>query len=389
MPEYTFCFARDLTGKQQQLFEKHLVGRHEGVTVNWWGASRLVGYLLDSPQGERIERRFWGDPKIDTAAVMNALRAGGALETGSDAIARLRAIADFFETHDPYFDYVSTTHPLSIQPGITPGSVMSVEVTSQDKSVRIDAVPRNRAALDQLPSGRFIFKDTPEGRADLERFEQAVRVGGETSLTGTDLEFDRLPQGFRELIAPVGYEITITAQIRHPAPWNARISVATDLGEGEVDIELKPGEPPTDWEHTLIGSVGGLTLRITLRVRDGRGQVGFRWEFQATDGETVAAQAQALAFVEALHGDGTLTITDRDGGNRTVSTPIRRREIDPRLVFSKQLIDDLLVIEQWTVDRRVDHGSSRSRRLDDRRGCGSRLRPSRRREPNERRRVGG
>ena len=72
MPHYTFCFARDLTGGQEQTFKQRLVGRHTGVTVDYWAASRLLGALLTSPEGQRITNHFYPDPAQNSRALMQA-----------------------------------------------------------------------------------------------------------------------------------------------------------------------------------------------------------------------------------------------------------------------------------------------------------------------------
>lgn len=346
---YTFCFARDLTGKQEKLFEAHLRARHKGVKVEWWGASRLTKFLLDSKQGQRIQGRFLGDSRADAAAVMAALRAGGALETGADAAERLRAIGDFFESSDPYFAYVATTRPISITAGQTPGAVMSVEITSGEQNVRIDAVPRNQGALDRLPRGRLLFPDTPAGQAEIEKFERALIVGGEATLQGAAMEFEMLPAAFEELAPAAGepLEITITAEPRRPAPWDARIHVITDRGDAEIDLDLRPVDPPQGWDGSLVGESGGLTLTLLFRIKDGRGQVGTHWNFRAhPDG--LAAQARALAVFDAVHGDGTISIRDRDGGAREIVDVLKAQPTNERLASGKSLIDALVLIEEWS-----------------------------------------
>lgn len=128
MPHYTFCFARDLTGHQEQSFKKQLVRRHKGVTVDYWNASRLVGALVRSEQGKRIAKYFYGDPQQNTEALMQAIRAQGPLETGADVTDRLRAVAEWLATHDPFFSYPMSARETRIAgPGITPGAVIAIE----------------------------------------------------------------------------------------------------------------------------------------------------------------------------------------------------------------------------------------------------------------------
>jgi hypothetical protein len=126
MPHYTFCFARDLTGGQEEQFKKRLARR--GVKVDYWGASRILGTLLGSTQGERIANHFYPDPTRNAAALMQAFRAGGALDTGADAAERLTAVADWLASHDPFFAYPSYERETGMAgASLTPGAVIAIE----------------------------------------------------------------------------------------------------------------------------------------------------------------------------------------------------------------------------------------------------------------------
>lgn len=321
MPHYTFCFAKDLTGHQEELFKFHLASRHKGVRVDYWGAGKITGLLLGSAQGQRIERHFYGDPEVDTQALIDALRAGGELSTGADALARLQAIADFLESHDPFFAYGASTRPtVAAEAAPLPGSVMSVEMISPETTIRIDAVPRNRAALDRLPGGRFLFDNTPEGRAELKKFQQTLARGGETTLRGVGIRFDQLPSVF-EGMAPAEKElaeITIRAERARPAPWDARVLVETNRGKASIDVYLEPSEPPAGWDGALAGSAGGLTISLLMRERANSGEVQATWRYRGIGGDP-RLRGRALAVVDAVHGAGTLTLEERADGPRSLA----------------------------------------------------------------------
>lgn len=343
MSHYTFCFARDLTGPQLEKFDEHLVGRHKGVEVDHWSANKLTSFLLGTPYGKAVESRFWGNPEADASAVMVAVRAGGALETGTDALERLRAMAEFFENHDPYYEYVSTTGPASRTPAPMTGAVMSVALTEDGKTVRVDALARTRATLERLPRGTF----SVTGPEDVERFRRTVALGGEETFRVSDLEMTDLPAAFAGMGLGGEAEIKVKAERRKPVPWDATVTVETDRGSASVDLDLRPTEPPEGWEGALSARApGGLGLTFALRWRDRLGgQSQMSWAFRLGEG-TLTEQVRALAFIEAMHGAGTVTVRDRDGGHRVVTHHTRERPVPDLARIGKRLVDDLLVIEQ-------------------------------------------
>ncbi len=348
MPRYTFCFARDLTGPQEQLFKKHLVGRHRGVDVDWLGNSRLTGYLLGSDQGRRIEAHFYGDPVLDTQALMHALRAGGELLTGSDAVARMNEIADWFESRDPFFSYTLSTRTPSVAPAAaaTPGMAMAVEIqASEDRIVRIEAVPRNRAAFYRMPQGELQFPATPEGQIEQQRFRETLLRGGEATFS-VGVRFESLPAG---LVAfdPGGQvmDVSIRAERTPPLPLDARIIVTTDRGKAAIDIALLPVEPSAKWDAMFEGALEGLTMTLLLRVRKGRGQTRMNWTYRPTAGR-VSQQANLLALLDVMYGSGTLRIQEL-GGDRHYEQKLRRREPDNLIPFARRLLEDLRTIQDW------------------------------------------
>lgn len=84
----TFCFAKNLTKKQQRKFDSDLKGRHDGVGVDFWDKAALTYRLYGSDEGKRIARHYFGDPAHDKELMVRAIRAGGELEGGGDAVER-------------------------------------------------------------------------------------------------------------------------------------------------------------------------------------------------------------------------------------------------------------------------------------------------------------
>jgi hypothetical protein len=356
MPRYTFCFARDLTGGQESNFRQRLVGRHLGVTVDYWGASRLLGTLLSSAQGERISNRFYPDPALNAAALLQAIRAGGALETGADASARLLAIGEWLARHDPYFSYSTSTRETGIPaPGMTPGAVIAMEEIGPEITLRIEAVPRNDAATEEYgPAGRLLFETTKEGQRALETFQRAFETGEQVTISqGVAVQFDLLPPLMQpHVTAEPLADVAITIGPSEPAPpkrWPARMIARSDRGEGQIDIDLEPARPPATWHGALQGSRGGLTATLLFRRTETAGQALFNFNFSYDSTQPLVDQIAAVATLVALNGTGSIEIHARD---RSRSEPMvfnfDGRELPAFLPVLHRLLGDLLVIEEWT-----------------------------------------
>lgn len=354
MPHYTFCFARDLTGGQEQQFRQRLVGRHAGVAVDYWGASRLLGALLGSPQGERIANHFYPDPARNAAALMQALRAGGSLETGADARARLTAVAEWLASHDPFFAYATSTRETAIpQPGMTAGAVIAIEEIGPEVTHRIEAVPRNAAAVEEYgPAGTLLFETTEEGRRALAEFQRAFETGEQVTISeGVALRFDRLPPLMQPHVSeqPMeGLEITIgPSEAAPPRRWPARLVARSDAGVGEIEIDLEPVQPPTGWHGALQGSRGGL-LATLLFQRTPKPGVTFNFNFSYDSTLSIVDQLRATTTLVALHGKGTLEIHATDGSRpEPLVLDFHDGELPPFFVVLHRLLGDLRLIEEW------------------------------------------
>lgn len=354
MPRYTFCFARDLTGGQERQFKQRVVGRHAGVAVDYWGASRLLGALLGSPQGERIANHFYPDPARNADALMHALRAGGPLETGADARARLTAVAEWLASHDPFFAYTTSTRETALpQPGMTPGAVIGIEEIGPEVTQRIEAVPRNAAAMQEYgPAGTLLFETTEEGQRALAEFQRAFETGEQVTISeGVALRFDRLPPLMQPHVSgqPMeGLEITIgPTEATPPRRWPARLIARSDAGIGEIKIDLEPVQPPPGWHGALQGSRGGL-LATLLFQRTPKPAVTFNFNFSYDSTLPVVDQLAAATTLVALHGKGTLEIHATDGSR---SDPLLLDfdggELPPFFAVLHRLLGDLRLIEDW------------------------------------------
>jgi hypothetical protein len=344
----TFCFAKNLTGSQHRSFHERLVGRHHGVTVDYWAHGNLESKLVTSEQGQRIANYFYENETLNTEALMTALEAGGRLQTGADAMRRLEAIADFFAT-DPYYEYVTHMRPLGQPaPTLNPSAVIAFERGDSRSIVRIEAIPRNPNALARLPEGALHLD--AEQQAKLDRF---LRVGGELRFDGVVFEMQNLPALFDTLDEPSGGPGTVILRSpRRPIPsWDARLVAETDRGHADVDVRLTQTEPPTNWDAALTGTYGGLTITVLARASDGRGEFRTQFSYSYSNEVGIRAQARALRFMEAVHGAGSLTIEDNAQLYPSVSESLSEREHDPYWRLVRTFIDSLIVIENWTKEK--------------------------------------
>jgi hypothetical protein len=100
---------------------------------------------------------------------------------------------------------------------------------------------------------------------------------------GVRLSLERVPKPFDELIAqPQSGEITVRA-VPITQPWYARLEVDSNLGHGEIDIDLDVVEPADAWDAEWRGSKGDLELHIRTRwsVNEARGETALALRYRS------------------------------------------------------------------------------------------------------------
>jgi hypothetical protein len=349
---YTFQFARDLTGGQEAAFAARLRDRHQGVTVDYWGKAKLLSLLLASPQGERIANNFYGDPTANAKALALALRAGaGPIGDAAEALTRLGSIADWFDQHDPFFDYPTSSRPSHL-PGLPlyPGSAGAIEIVDRDSVRRIEAIPRNAEAMQLFgPAGHLEFDPNPEGAKALEAFNQAIAHGGTVEIDkGARLVFSRLPPAFRPLLAESEKgTIVFTGGRPTAAPWPATLTASSDRGQAAIDVDLLPTEAPDGWDAALEGAVGGLTVTALFRRTPGAGQMTLNWSYDPDEPQDLRSQARTLALVDAVSGVGELVITDRSGVRPELPMALSGKPVPEFLSSNLLALGWLIEISDW------------------------------------------
>jgi len=345
----TFCFARDLTASQDRLFAKHLRA-NPGVHVDYWGRSELTARLTGTDEGQRVARHFFGTPASDARDIALALRAGGSLQTSTDAVDRQQAIGEFLKAHDPYFSYQSSQREASFpSPERLPGVAVSFERIAGDLVQRIDAMPRSPDAVEKYgPTGHFTFEG-PNADAALQRFKAFLAHGGHIELDdGVSFTFDKLPPALAEfgsLGRPLKGRVRVTGP--SPQPLSCRVIAESTLGKAELEMDMESVPPPGDWEHAREGQQGGLTATLLIRRRGDGGQAALNWRYRM-DESPMTEQQTALSLLKAVHGDGAVQLVDPDS-NEPLLPPFKvaAKPLDEFLDEMIRLVDDLATIELW------------------------------------------
>lgn len=305
----TFAFPRDLTNNQHKLFVRHLVDRHPGVDVDWWGQTKLTAALNSSAAGAAIAKEFFH--REDPADVVDrALRAGGPLKTGEDVLARHEATGDFLQTSNPHFRFTTAAGQRGDEVAAVPGSAMRMQFARGGQQLTVDAVPKADTALEHHgPKGRFAFSD-PDRAIGLIKAVQTH--GGRADLGEATISFERVPPPFDELVKEVNGVVTVRAEL-DAEPWATRLKVETDLGTEELDFDLSPGPRQAEWDAVLVGHRFGIRLEMRFVWQHDRdaGLIEINWQFTRATG-SARDRARSLGLIVALHGTGTFALYDRD-----------------------------------------------------------------------------
>ena len=318
-PRVTFAFPRDLTVGQHKNLVKHLSNRHDGVEVDWWGATKLTAVMTGSDGGKAIAKRFFyvEDP---ADIVDRATRAGGPLRTPADLLDREGAIGDFLRTGGPHFDFQMTNRPKSEEElPRTPNAAMRLEFLRDDQQLIVDAVPRTTAALEHY--GPRITVDLDDQGSANALLGKVQNYGGRATLGQGKITFERIPPPFDQILSEVEGVISVRAQV-DPPPWAAHLTADSDQGNGTLNVDLAPATPESDWDGKLVGQHNGVTveMRFAWSHSEAKGRIVVTWHFARATG-SADERAGTLAFVVALHGKGTWSIADRESRRMTLSEP--------------------------------------------------------------------
>jgi hypothetical protein len=318
---YTFCFPRNLTKREITTFDRHFRAPGNPVAVDYWNGDELQARLTDSDRARAVAGHFFDADGEKLDAIKRAALAKGTLDTPGDALDRMRPVGEFLDRSDPYFSYSATTfrEGSPAEAPISERAIMSVQQSEDGIVSRLDVVPNDAEALELFaPQGKMTFD------AEVYRgIAEALARGEEVVAEDVEVTWEQLPPALAEDVGrPMRAQVRIGPAERRaqpPAPWRARIAARNGEDRAHFDLDLETVDPPPDWEGCLEGTRAGLTLRILFRRTEtgGESTLNYRYSLGATPARE---QLRALRLLDLLKRDGgTMTITDRGGGDREIS----------------------------------------------------------------------
>jgi hypothetical protein len=359
-PYITFCFALDLSAKDQEDFECRLVRKFPHLRLDYWPGSELQRLMRETEGGRRAATYLFGDPVGDQAALLRAIATGRPLTRTAQAVERLAAIHEFLQS-DPHFRYaVDMREHGAAEAPIAPGTFMSIEVSTSTGKVRIEASERHPGALaEHGPSGALVFDDDDAGQRAAELVERLLREGGRAKIeSGLAIRMDRMAPGLQGLLptdtARGVFEISALPLGPSEETLKLRQPVLLVCGETEALIELVDVDPPDRWLGALAGGLGGLEVFFSVRGLSAD-QIESRldWRWSAGVGSTLEQLLACDVLIGALENslvelrdpsDGHVLVSgtagDASGDNETESVRGRR-----------ELLALLGELESWTGEQ--------------------------------------
>ena len=341
----TFCFARDLTLGQLRSWVR-LQQEFLAADLDFWAKTDLTSRLIGSEQGERIANVFFVGPPPSGPDINRMLRAGVLLESGRDALDRIVALVEQASQRDPNYTYAFLGIESDRTSPPTPGTMMSVTQLSQGASSRIDAIPRTEGLASANPPVLTItFDDGEHGRRAAAAFEQASRSPTPTTVNeGFTISPTNLPDLFEELIgSPHPASITLSPQ--PPPPWEIICEAVTDRGLASFPFTLRRADGQPDEGLRLTGTRYGATIDLQMLPQGELVQMSATLSHWLDD-STLVEHAEALRFMVASCGSGTLTIRDRSGRVPPIVSSVTSQPSDADWILG--LIEDMAYVQAVT-----------------------------------------
>jgi hypothetical protein len=347
--EYTFCFPRNLTSNQQKTFDRHFRQTDNPVKVNYWSADELQARLTESSEGRVVAEHFFDSDANALEAVKRAALAKGELDTPEDALQRLQPVGEYLASADPYFSYSAAVYKAGAPVGPAPReAIMSVHQAEGGVVSRLDVVPNDSEAVSlYAPKGKMTFKTEA-----YQQVAEALERGETVTADDVEVTFEQLPPALSAQIGkPLRGQVTIgPAEAPHPrpAPWDARMAVSVGSERAQLDMNLKPVDPPDDWDGCLEGHAGGLTVRLLFRrtAKGGEGTLTYRYSL---GNEPARMQLQALRVMTlASRVGGDVTIAERKGGKRKLTLESGASDDSGELTAVAAFLENIVEIEKWS-----------------------------------------
>jgi hypothetical protein len=346
-PHMTFCFARDLSAKEQKTFAEKLVKEYPSVKFDFWSATELKRRMQSTDEGRLARDYLFDDPDASRKEMQRAYEVGGELNSVAQAAARLGVVRRFLQ--DPHFHYATSVSE-SGQPSTAPptATVMSIEFEEEGQRVRLDATERyDGAAAKHGPVGAFVFEAGEKGRAAREKLERIFREGGTAFISeGIGVRMERVPGRFEAFFGNdvVKGEITI---IGPPPPF---LPVLVAVPGRELALELKPVAPPAGWDQVFEGSRGGLTISAPVRRRDGKLETQMTWKHTLGVGRATDQLLSLAVLTAGLEGQPVRLLRAEDHAELINSRMDRTNDESElkSLQTLMRLLGFVIEIEAWS-----------------------------------------
>jgi hypothetical protein len=343
----TFAFPKDLNQTEYATFQRRLAGRHEGVDVDYWGKATLDARLA-IPEGRRIAAFFFQEQDA-TEIAERMLRAGSPLQSGEDFLAAEEAVAQSLALANPDYDWlIHRTGHDDPEPAPSPGAILRLSFGSEDVVIHADLVPRH-SSPDAIPSVVLRLDDSPAGDQAREWLEELRKSGGRLAIeSAVELSVENVPAPFGDLLGtPLRGPVSLRL-VSEPIPFYARVTAGPPEERVSIDIDLLPADPSDEWDASLEGRLGGLTMSMYIRWLVHERQGEFRLKFHYDGGARAPndVQAQVLKWLLASHRGGDITVEDRRGERPSTTYWFPARPVPDELEVWAQLHADLAELER-------------------------------------------
>jgi len=282
--------------------------------------------MRDTEGGRRAAAWLFDNLEETEERMRRALAVGGELADAHQAAERVAEVQGFVD-RDPHLRYTIVSADVDAPP--TPPAaetIVSFEARFGSKLVRFDGTQRYPgAAAEAGIAGRLLFSDDEAGRSAREALDRAVKTGEAVTISsGLRTSFDRVPVGLRGLL-PEGemssaIELEPVAQST-PSAAPEGLSVLARCGATELGLTLAPVDPPPGQTGLLLGSAGGLELRLDFHGSPGKGNIAMSWRWTPGEG-TALEQLLAAQLLLSAHRGEPVEIYDPALDRVVISSPV-------------------------------------------------------------------
>ncbi|HEX5375272.1 MAG TPA: hypothetical protein VFW48_03860, partial [Solirubrobacterales bacterium] len=154
-----------------------------------------------------------------------------------------------------------------------------------------------------------------------------------------------VPKYMQELVGDL-----VEGEVEVQAPLLSKevvFEVQGDQGQCSTSVELRPAEPLEGWDKSFSGGGDGMTVTLSFRMREGKGEVNVTWHWQLDTSLDPRSQVEALRMMEALAGEGEVRLLDPASGNEITKGPTPTGLFGQELASLKQVLEDVISLQDW------------------------------------------